>query len=397
MTDPPANDGAQTTPALDAMIDLAHPVKAAAGHWASEQLNSDDMIDRDQNCEFWPEGWQRAADHGVLGLLVDKEYRGQGGDIVSALLFFEGLGYGCPDAGLVFALACQVWTTQPIIERFANADQKQRYLPGLVSGESLGAFTITEAESGSDTFSMTTKYEAVDGGYSISGEKAYVTMAPVADVFVVFATKDPSLGSWGVTAFLVDADTPGLEVHPNRAKMGLRTTPFADVTFDGCIVQEAQRIGPEGSGAAIFSSAMQAERAFVLAGQIGAMERQLDDAVAYARNRKQFGQPIGSFQAVGHRLAEMKLRHENSRLLLYKAAALAAAGNPSMEVAALAKIQASEAAVASSIDTILTTGAHGYVTENEIERRLRDVAGGIVYGGTSDVQRNIVARMMGLS
>ncbi|MEE9417581.1 MAG: acyl-CoA dehydrogenase family protein [Acidimicrobiales bacterium] len=396
--DGPSEGQNKTTSALDAMIDLDHPIKAAASRWATEQLDSGDMIDRDQNCEFWPDGWQRAADHGVLGLMIDPGFGGSGHGVVSALLFFEGLGYGCSDAGLVFALACQVWTTQPIIERFASDELKQRYLPKLVSGESLGAFTITETDSGSDSFAMATTYKPVDGnGYTISGEKAYVTMAPEADVFIVFATKDPALGQWGVTAFLVDAKTPGLTVNPNRPKMGLRTTPFADVSFDGCIVPASQRIGPEGSGAAIFSSAMQAERAFVLAGQIGGMQRQLDDAVSYARDRKQFGQAISSFQAVSHRLAEMKLRHEISRLLLYKAAALAEAGKPSMEAAALAKIQASESAIASSVDTILTTGAHGYVTENEIERRLRDVAGGVVYGGTSDIQRNIVARMLGLS
>ncbi|MGI9596079.1 MAG: acyl-CoA dehydrogenase family protein, partial [Acidimicrobiales bacterium] len=141
--------------------------------------------------------------------------------------------------------------------------------------------------------------------------------------------------------------------------------------------------------------AMEAERAFVLAGQIGAMERQLDEAVAFSRDRSQFGRPIGDFQAVSHRLADMKLRHDNARLQLYRAAILDGQGRPSMEAAALAKIQASEAAVASSIDAVLTHGARGYVTEFGVEQDLRNVAGGVVYGGTSDVQRNIVARMLG--
>ncbi len=387
-----------TTPsALDALLDLKHPVKAAIADWADTSLQPDDLDQRDEQCSFWTEGWQRAADKGLLSLMVDPAFGGAGADIVSGLLWFEGLGYGCPDAGLNFALACQAWTMQPIIERFGTDEQKARYLPSLISGERYGAFTITEAESGSDSFTMGTTYKASDDGYVLNGTKAYVTMAPQADVFVVFATKDPALGSWGVTTFLVDADTPGLTVSANRPKMGLRTTPFADVNFDNCEISTAQRIGPEGSGASIFSSAMEAERAFVLAFQIGAMERQLDDAVAFARTRNQFGKPIGDFQAVSHRLADMKLRHESSRLLLYKAAGLAMQGKPSMEAAALAKIQASEASIASSVDALLTHGARGYVTEFGVERNLRDVAGGVIYGGTSDIQRNIVARMLGLS
>jgi alkylation response protein AidB-like acyl-CoA dehydrogenase len=196
---------------------------------------------------------------------------------------------------------------------------------------------------------------------------------------------------------LVDADHHGLTVGPNRSKMGMRTTPFADVAFDRCLLGPGNVLGAVGSGASIFSAAMEAERAFVFAGQIGAMERQLDDAVAYSRQRTQFDQPIGDFQAVGHRLADMKLRHDNARLQMYRAAILEAQGRPSMEAAALAKIQASEAAVASSVDAILTHGAKGYITEFGVEQDLRNVAGGVVYGGTSDVQRNIVARMLGRS
>jgi alkylation response protein AidB-like acyl-CoA dehydrogenase len=301
---------------------------------------------------------------------------------------------------LLFGLSTQVWTMQPLIERFGTDAQKQRYLPGLCSGDLRASFCITEAESGSDSFTMGTTYEVVehdgsDASYVISGTKSYITMAPEADVFIVFATSDAALGQWGVTVFVIDSDHPGLSVGENRPKMGLRTTPFADVTFDRCEVGADQVLGTPGSGASIFSAAMEAERAFVLAAQIGAMERQLDDAVAYSRERIQFGQPIGEFQAVSHRLADMKLRYDNARLQLYRAAILDAQGRPSMEAAALAKIQASEAAVASAMDAIMTHGARGYVTEFGVEQDLRNVAGGVVYGGTSDVQRNIVARMLG--
>ncbi len=400
--------------AIDALIDIDHPTKRKTAEWAVENLADPTLAERDRDCRFWPEGWARAAERGITGLMVDPAYGGAGHDVFHALLTFEGLGYGCRDAGLVFGLSTQVWTMQPIIERFGSEAQKQRYLPGLCSGELRASFCITEADSGSDSFAMDTSYTVEDQRtgasvddrtagasveaettYVLSGTKSYITMAPEADVFIVFATADKQLGQWGVTVFIVDRDEPGLSIGPNRPKMGLRTTPFADLTFDGCRLGPDNVLGAPGSGASIFSAAMEAERAFVLAAQIGAMERQLDDAVAYSRQRRQFGQPIGDFQAVSHRLADMKLRHDNARLQLYRAAILDGQGRPSMEAAALAKIQASEAAVASSIDAVLTHGARGYVTEFGVEQDLRNVAGGVVYGGTSDVQRNIVARMLG--
>ncbi len=382
--------------AIDALCDLRHPVKTESARWAEAKLVDPTLGERDAACRFWPEGWRLAAEHGIQGTMIDPAHGGSGNDVITALLQFEGLGYGCADAGLVFALSTQVWTMQPLLARFGNDEQQRRYLPGLADGTMKGAFCITETDSGSDTFAMTTSFvEDDDGGFTLTGDKAYVTMAPEADVFVVFATSNPELGQWGVTTLLVDATLDGVSVGPNRPKMGLRTTPFADVSFEGVKLGADAVLGSVGSGAAVFSAAMEAERAFVLAAQIGAMERQLDKAVAYSRDRRQFDRPISDFQAVGHRLADMKLRHDNSRLQLYRAAAQFALGRPSMESAALAKIQASEAAVASSVDAILTHGARGYVTEFGVERDLRNTAGGIVYGGTSDIQRNIVARMLG--
>lgn len=390
---------------LAALCDLDHPVKVATAEWAATKLVDPSLPERDTACRFWPEGWELAAGHGLQGTMLDPTHGGSGNDVVTALLQFEGLGYGCADAGLVFALSTQVWTMQPLLAQFGTDAQRQRYLPGLADGSIKGAFCITEADSGSDTFAMSTTFtrngddpdadDDADSGFVLNGHKAYVTMAPEADVFVVFATSDPKLGQWGVTTFLIDASLEGVSIGPNRPKMGLRTTPFADVSFENVEFGSESVLGSVGSGAAVFSTAMEAERAFVLAAQIGSMERQLDEAVAYSRSRRQFDKPIGDFQAVSHRLADMKLRHDNSRLQLYRSAALFTMGRPSMGAAALAKIQASEAAVASSVDAILTHGARGYVTEFGVEQDLRNVAGGIVYGGTSDIQRNIVARLLG--
>jgi alkylation response protein AidB-like acyl-CoA dehydrogenase len=178
--------------------------------------------------------------------------------------------------------------------------------------------------------------------------------------------------------------------------MGLRTTPFGDLHLDGHRVPVTDRLGPEGAGSSIFRNALTVERAFIYAGQLGGVERLIDDCVAYARTRRQFGRPIGDFQAVSHRIAEMTVRHETARLALYKAAVLHQAGRPTETAAAVAKLHASESAVASALDAVQIHGARGYLPAEGVERRLRDAVGGLVYSGTVDVQRNILVRLLGL-
>lgn len=382
--------------ALDALIDDKHPEKEAVARWARAELTDPDLAGRDERCEFWRHGWDRCAGQGIQGLVLPTELGGQGLDLVTAMLRFEGLGVGCDDGGLVFALSAQIWTIQMALDRFGNDQQRRRWLPALAAGTSIAAFAMSEQESGSDAFALTTRAQQTSGGYRLDGTKAWVTLAPVCDVIMVFATLDPALGRWGVTAFLVDADTPGVHIQPNRTKMGLRTTPFADVVFDGCEIPASARVGAEGAGAAIFSAAMETERAFLLAGSVGRLERQIDDAVAYANKRKQFGQSIGAFQGVSHEIADMKLAHETARLLLYKAVALQARGTPSMMAAALAKLSASEAALAGAVSSVRIHGARGYMAEHGVERAVRDTMGGVIYGGSSDIQRNIIARLLGL-
>jgi len=382
--------------ALDAILDDQHPEKVDTAAWASAELDDPDLPRRDEACEFWPAGWQRCAERGIQGLVVDPALGGLGLDLSVAMLRFEGLGYGCPDGGLVFALSSQIWTMQMALDRFGTDEQRARYLPALTSGASIGAFAMSEPGSGSDAFALTATAEPTDAGYRLNGTKAWVTLGPVADVILAYATVDPALGRWGVTAFLVDADTPGVEVQANQPKMGLRTTPFADVVFADCEVPSSARLGAEGAGASIFSTAMETERAFLLAGSVGRLERQIDDTVAYANEREQYGQAIGGFQSVSHEIADMKYAHETARLMLYKAAALQRRGTPSMMAAALAKLSASEAAVAGAMSSIRVHGAKGYVTDLGVERVLRDTVGGVIYGGSSGIQRNIIARLLGL-
>ncbi len=383
--------------AIEALLDDKHPLKVETAEWARAELSKGDRVSTDRDSVFAADDWKRCAARGLQGLLVAEEFGGQGRDIISALLILEGLGLGCRDNGLTFAIGSQIVSTQHAIEEFGTAEQKQRWLPGLCDGSLYGSFAITEPDSGSDPFGLSARAERTgDGSYRLSGRKSYITLGSVSDVVVIFASTDPDAGRWGLSAFVVATDTPGVELQPNREKMGLRTTPFGDIVFDGALVEDAERLGPEGAGAAIFGATLDAERAFVFATHIGAMERQLDETVAYARTRTQSGRPIGGYQAVSHRIAEMQLRHETSRLLLYKAGLLVADGRPSTMAAALVKLAASEAAVASALDATLVHGAKGYVSEFEVERELRDAVGGLVYSGTSDIQRNIIAGLLGL-
>lgn len=382
--------------ALDALLTNDHPTKLAVAEWARTELDDPKLVQRDLDCTFWSDGWDRIGEFGLLGSLTAPEFGGSGKSLITTLLELEGLGLGCRDDGLVLATTSQVLTFGLCLERFGSEEQKHHWLPRTASGAAIGAFCMSEPESGSDAYSLTTSAEPTTDGYLLNGEKAWVTLAPVADVFIVFASTNTDAGRWGVSAFLVPADSPGLIVGENRPKMGLRTTPFANVTLENCYVPTSALIGNEGAGASIFSASMEAERGFLLVGTIGALERVLDDAVAYGREREQFGQPIGAFQGVSHALAEIKLGHESARLLMYKAAALQQLGNPSMMAAALSKLAGSEAALSGALTSLEVHGARGYVSEYGVERDLRNLSGGVIYGGASGIQKNIIARLLGL-
>lgn len=367
----------------------------AVQRFAREQLGAD-VAARDQEGRFCRESWQRCADFGIQGLGVPPEYGGREIDLLTAVLAMEALGYGCADNGLTFALNAQIWTVQQSIVRFGSDEQRRRYLPGMCRGALIGAHCVSEPEAGSDLYQLRTTAVRRDGAYELNGTKTFITLGPIADVALVFATVDPSLGQWGITAFLVDCDTPGLARGPMRHKMGLRTAPIGEIALESCLVPESCRLGKEGNGVAISNSSLEMERACILASQLGAMQRQLEASVAYARQRRQFDQPIGKFQAVSHRIADMKVRLEAARLMVYKAAWLKQKGRPAVLEAAMAKLYLSECFVESSMAAIRTHGGRGYLTAFGVERDLRDAIGGVIYGGTSDIQRNVIAGMLGL-
>jgi alkylation response protein AidB-like acyl-CoA dehydrogenase len=370
-------------------------LKNAVIEFAKGELN-EDLIESDRQGEFSRQKWEKCARFGIQGMPIPEEYGGTGADILTTMLVMEGLGYGCRDNGLVFALNAQLWSVQMPIMTFGTEAQKQTYLPRLCSGKLIGAHGMTEPDSGSDAYKLRTVAKRNNGGYVLNGTKAFVTNAPVADVAVVFTTIDPAQGLSGVTAFLVENGTPGFSVGRDMGKMGLRTAPMAELIFQDCYLPEQNRLGPEGAGASIFNSSMEWERSCILASHVGAMQRQLETCVHYARERRQFGQPIGKFQSVSNRIADMQVRLETARLILSKVAWLKKMGKPAVMEAAIAKLYLSESFVQSSLDAIRIHGGYGYMTEFEIERDLRDAVGGTLYSGTSDIQRMIISRWLGL-
>jgi L-prolyl-PCP dehydrogenase len=370
-------------------------LKAAAADFARRELDSG-FAEREQAGEFSPQAWRACAKFGIQGLPVPAELGGGGADILTTVLVMEALGYGCHDNGLIFSLNAQMWSLQMPLVKFGTPAQQQAYLPGLIAGDLIGVHAMTEPESGSDAFSMRTRVERQGDAYVLNGTKLYITNAPVSDVMLVFAAHPGKPKMAAISAFLVEKGTPGFTVSRGLDKMGLRTSPMGEVVLDDCRVPAENRLGSEGAGMAIFNSSMTWERSCILASALGTMRRQLEASVAYARNRKQFGQSIGKFQAVSSKVADMYLRLEAARLLVYQAAWLGQQGKPALTEAAAAKLFTSEAWVASSLDAIQVHGAYGYMKESGIEHDLRDAIASTIYSGTSEIQRVILARMLGL-
>jgi alkylation response protein AidB-like acyl-CoA dehydrogenase len=376
--------------------------------WSAEQLElrdavvafaraelADDVVRRDQDAEFSREAWSKCGEMGVQGLPFPTEFGGGGQDALTTVFAMEGLGYACRDNGLLFGLNAQMWSVQMPILRHGGDDLCRRYLPRLCSGQAIGAHGMSEPDSGSDAFTMRTTARREGDVYVLNGVKTFVSEGPVADVFLVFAATDRAKGFLGITGFLVDRDTPGLRIGKVIHKMGLRTSPMCELVLDDCRVAVANRLGREGRGAQIFNDSMEWERCCIMAGFLGTMQRQLEDAVRYAKTRTQFGKAIFEYQAVSHRLAQMRMRLEAARLLVYRGTWLKQHGRPASAETAMAKLFLSEAFVQSSLDAIQTLGGYGYTVEYQAERDLRDAIGGRLYSGTSEIQHNLIARSLG--
>ncbi len=370
-------------------------LQAAVIRFAERELN-DDLLQRDGRGEF-PRGlWEQCARFGIQGLPIPEAYGGSGFDALTTILALEALGYACKDNGLLFSLNAQMWSFELPLLKFGREEQRLRFLPRLCDGSMIGVQAMSEPLAGSDAFSLRTTAEKRGDRYILNGSKVFVTNAPVADAFLVFARTDPAKGFAGISAFILERETPGVSVSGQAHKMGLRTSPMGELALTECEVPEENLVGPAGAGTTIFNVSMDWERLCILASAVGTMQRQLERCVRYAKERTQFGQPIGKFQAVAHRIVEMKIRLETARLLLYKVGWLKANGQRTMVESAMVKLYLSECFVHSSLDAVQIHGGYGYMGEYELERELRDAVGSRIYSGTSEIQKNIIAGGLGL-
>ena len=367
----------------------------AIGKFATAELNHN-LVENDRAGVFNREGWKKCGAMGIPGLAVPVEFGGRGLDPLTTVGALERLGYTCRDNGLVFSLNAHMWTACAPLVSFGTELQKKKYLPGLCSGELIGGNAMTEPGSGSDAYSLRTTAVKKDGHYVLNGRKIFITNGSVADVLVALAVTDPTKGPAGISAFLVEKSFTGFSVTRQFEKMGLRTSPMAELVFEDCAVPEENLLGKEGAGSSLFTHSMTWERGCILASAVGAMQRLLETCISYARKRKQFGQSIGKFQLVASRIVDMKLRLETARGMLYQSAYQRAIGRTAVMEAALAKLHISECWVSCCEDAMQIHGGYGYMTDYEIEREMRDALASRIYSGTSEIQRNLIGSLLGL-
>jgi L-prolyl-PCP dehydrogenase len=355
-----------------------------------------DRIARDREGTFWREGWDACGRFGIQGLPVPETLGGQGQDALTTAVALEALGYACEDGGLLFSINAHLWSAVTPVWKHGSPDQQRTWLPGLCDGTLIGIHAVTEPEAGSDAFGMTTRAEPEGDGWRITGRKTFISNAPVADLLIVFARTTPGTGPTGITAFLLEREAGGMDVPGHLDKMGLRTSPMGEIVLQDVRAGPDDVLGTEGRGARVFQTSMDWERGLIMSSQVGAMQRITERTIRYATQRQQFGQPIGRFESVSEKIADMSTRLQASRAMLYRAAhVMDAAAGPTAS-SAQAKVFISEASVATHLDAMQVHGGYGYMTELEVERALRDALGGTIYSGTSEIQRRLIAKRLGL-
>lgn len=355
--------------------------------FASERLAPvADELDRKQ--EFARDNFKMMADMGLFGLGIPAEYGGSGGDELSVAIAVEELARAC--AATADILDAHLCLCAAPIYRFGTDDQKQKFLPALVKGEKVGAMAVTESEAGSDVSNVQMTATRDGDDYILNGTKIFITNGDVCDVVLLFANV-VELGERGMTAFLVEADTPGYSKGKKYDKLGMRAATNADQIFEDCRVPAANRLGDEGRGMRIFLELIDHGRIGIAAQANGITRAILERAVDYAKNRKQFGAPIASYQAIGWRLADMHTELEAARLLTCQAAWLADNGQSFRTQAAMAKLYATELAMRAATLGIQVFGGYGYMMDSPMQRYFRDAKLTEIYEGTSEVQRMVIS------
>lgn len=330
---------------------------------------------------------------GALGLCIARDFGGGGESLVSTAYAYEALGATLDDGGLLLAAGAHLFGVAMTLQHVGDAAQKARWLPDMAIGACVGTVATTEAGAGSDVASVSATIETTDGGYVAHGDKRYVTFADRAGVFLFVGRV---VKRRGLTCALIEAADRGITCEPPLDTLGLAGARLAPVRFEGCRLDAEQILGRAGGGMAVFQIAMTYERALVLAFRLGAMQRQLDEAITFVRKRRLGATPLADHQAVTHRIARMKLRLESARLAIYRTAWLLDEGKRAQADAALAKWQVADAAVEGALDAIRLRGGAAYLEHAGLGAALDDTLGGSIHSGTGDVLANIVAGWLGV-
>jgi butyryl-CoA dehydrogenase len=371
------------------LTDEQQLIRETARAFANREL-AERARENDRNNHFDTELVAKIADQGYLGAIVPQEYGGAGLDYLTYAVVVEEIGRH--DSAMRTVISVQTSLVCSSILRWGNEEQKQRYLPKLCSGEWLGCFGLTEPDTGSDAANQKTRARKTDDGWTLSGNKMWISLGNHAEVALIFAQTDPEKQHRGLACFLVPTDTPGFSTQEIHGKMGLHGSDTASIALDDVEVPDDAMMGEVGDGFKIAMSALDSGRYSVAAGCVGVCQGSLDLSVAYSKEREQFGRPIASFQLVQAMIADMRVQTDAARLLVFRAGFLKDQGRPSTTETSIAKLYATEAAQNCSHLAIQVHGGSGYVDDHPVERYFRDVRVTTLYEGTSQIQKLIIGR-----
>ncbi|WP_187337059.1 acyl-CoA dehydrogenase family protein [Novosphingopyxis iocasae] len=369
---------------------MANQIRETVRRFADEQIEPiAAKVDRE---DWFPkeELWQQMGELGLHGITVSENDGGLGLGYLEHVIAVEEISRASASIGLSYGAHSNLCINQ--IARWANAEQKAKYLPGLISGEHVGSLAMSESNAGSDVVSMKLRADGVQGGYLLNGTKFWITNAPYADVLVVYAKTDPDKGSRGITAFLIEKDMPGFSIGQKIEKVGMRGSPTAELVFDDCHVPEENVMGPVGGGVGVLMSGLDYERVVLSGLQLGVMQACLDTVIPYVREREQFGKPIGSFQLMQAKIADMYVALQSARAYTYVVARACDNDKTTRFDAAGAILLASENAFKVAAESVQALGGAGYTTDWPVERYMRDAKLLDIGAGTNEIRRMLIGR-----
>jgi isovaleryl-CoA dehydrogenase len=367
----------------------ADAIRETTARWAADRL-APLAAEIDATNTFRRELWPEMGELGLHGITVEEDYGGLGLGYLEHVVAMEEVSRASASIGLSYGAHSNLCVNQ--IRRWGTPEQKRKYLPKLISGEHVGALAMSEAGSGSDVMSMRTRADRKGDRYVLNGTKFWITNAPHADTLVVYAKSDPDAGSKGCTAFLIEKGMKGFSVSKKLDKMGMRGSDTAELVFEDCEVPEENIMGPVGGGAGVLMSGLDYERAVLAAGPLGIMQAALDVVLPYGRDRKQFGRPIGSFQLMQAKVADMYVALNSARAYVYAVARACDAGLTTRYDAAGAILLASENAVKVTLEAVQALGGAGYTKEWPVERLVRDAKLYDIGAGTNEIRRFLIGR-----